>query len=60
MNTSTKTKRTILIGGMQYRLPLNQNGYYVSDANGHTILEAGSIEIAKEMLKLLNSQVKEI
>jgi hypothetical protein len=47
------TKRTIILGGRTFILPLRVNGFYVDDANGNTIAEAPTQELAKAIHALL-------
>lgn len=42
------SKRTIVIGTETFILPLNQSGYYVSDSTGRTVMECGSINVARK------------
>jgi hypothetical protein len=58
MNTNQVLKKLIMIGKDQYVLPLIAGGFYVSDRNGRTVLEAQSYEAARELAKMLNERAQ--
>jgi hypothetical protein len=58
MNTQTKPRRVWTIGKDQYVLPFIAGGFYVSDRNGRTVLEAQSYEAARAFAKMLNEQAQ--
>lgn len=62
-NTCMETKKTprkvYTIGKDTYVLPFIAGGFYVSDRNGRTVLEAQSYEAAKALAAMLNQQAQE-
>lgn len=57
MNTKQPHK-LFTIGNDQFVLPLIASGFYVSDRNGRTVLEAQSFEGAKALAAMLNEQAQ--
>jgi len=51
-------RKVFTIGRDQYVLPLRAEGFYVSDRNGRTVLQAQSIEAAKVLATMLNEQAQ--
>lgn len=58
MNTNKVLKKTFTLGRDQYVLPFIAGGFYVSDRNGRTVLEAQSFEAAKALAAMLNEQAQ--
>lgn len=58
MNTK-QPRKVFTLGLDQFVLPLTANGFYVSDRNGRTVLEAQSFEAAKVLAAMLNKQAQE-
>lgn len=52
-------RKVFTLGKDQYVLPLIAGGFYVSDRNGRTVLEAQSFEAAKALAAMLNKQAQE-
>jgi enterochelin esterase-like enzyme len=57
MNTKQPSK-LFTIGNDQFVLPLIAGGFYVSDRNGRTVLQAQSFEGAKALAQMLNEQAQ--
>jgi hypothetical protein len=53
-NEVTTPRKVYTIGRDQFVLPLRADGFYVSDRNGRTVLQAQSFEGAKALANLLN------
>ena len=58
MNTQTTPRKVYTIGKDQFILPFIAGGFYVSDRNGRTVLQAQSFEGAKAMAEILNKQAQ--
>ena len=58
MNTK-QPRKVFTLGRDQYVLPLVAGGFYVSDRNGRTVLEAQSFGAAKVLAAMLNKQAQE-
>jgi hypothetical protein len=60
MNTQTTAPRKVFtLGKDVYVLPLIASGFYDSDRNGRTVLEAQSFESAKALAAMLDKQAQE-
>ena len=56
MTTKQQPRKVFTIGKDQFVLPFVAGGFYVSDRNGRTVLEAQSFEGAKALAMMLNEQ----
>jgi len=53
-----QVRKVFTLGATQYVLPFIASGFYVSDKNGRTVLEAQSFQEAMVLAAILNTQAQ--